>query len=175
MSLMRLLAVGESLMGIRNSRSPYRIARDHWLPDFSMEKEQAPTDQAQASGRGTGPAVSELKSRGRVGRMLEGRLRQGELALEQVRVMRNDLSDSDVEVTWQRAQPSLFARPAVSSSPQPAAPAAKALSATPVAKASSIPASPVSAAHPAMERGGAGWGVLMRRVFRADPSPSLRP
>lgn len=136
------------------------------MPDFRMEKEQLPADQAQASGRGTGPAVPELKNRGRVGKASEGRLRQGELALEQVQVMRNDLSDSDVEVTWRRSQPSLPAS-------QPTLPLAE--PAVPVAKAVSIPTAPRLASDKTAARGGAGWNVFMRRVFRAETSPSLRP
>jgi hypothetical protein len=92
-------------MGIRNSRNAYRMEKEHWLPDFSMGSKDLQAEQVQVSVDPKGPTRTETRSTRRVGSALEGRLLQGELALDQVQVVRNDLSDTDIEVQLRRPQP----------------------------------------------------------------------
>ena len=80
MSLVRLLAAGRSVMGLRKNVSPYRLTDQRLLPTFGSNK-------------GSGP-----KPDGQPGACLSPSPVQGELRLERVKVVRNDLSDSDIEL-----------------------------------------------------------------------------
>ena len=83
MSLVRLLAAGRSVMGLRKNVSPYRLTDQRLLPTFGSNK-------------GSGP-----KPDGQPGACLSPSPVQGELRLERVKVVRNDLSDSDLACSAQ--------------------------------------------------------------------------
>jgi len=144
MSLLQLLTVGHSLVNYKDQLSPYRITRDIRLPKFGPATQagsvSAPPPDLKAGARDrltdcagalTTPAASkpvgrwDLKPKsGPVsspGAMhcvssAAARLRQGELALDQVKVVRNDLRESDIEVVC-AAQPN----PAQTAGPVPLA------------------------------------------------------
>ena len=149
MSLMQLLAVGKSIIGLSAGRSPYRMREENLLPKFgpakgAKSKPPAPVEAAPSLPKSV-PKVDEPKTSraaietkgtemnaivagtatesepGRTSRSAEtaypiGRWTrlnpfharfskqseaapvQGELLLETVKVMRNDLSDADLEV-----------------------------------------------------------------------------
>jgi hypothetical protein len=155
MSLLRLLTTGKSLVGVRDSETPYRVTRQRLLPRFGPTKNpfcgaattntsqpDDGTDAGTASplcrekttrvSRSLVPAVlvgsqrrqfrSMLRSRaialrnawaGKLAALLS-RTRgkaaavamsrptrlpvQGELSLDQIEVVRNDLSDADLEI-----------------------------------------------------------------------------
>src|SRR5438477_11832720 len=67
MSLMRLLAVGSSIRGIKDRPSPYKMTQQHLLPKFGVSKpgetkcaEAAGQDPASEASHGTGtPANNE--------------------------------------------------------------------------------------------------------------------
>ena len=52
MSWMRLLAVGKSIIGIRDERSPFKMTQDNLLPKFGLAKsaEPKPATAAEAAG-----------------------------------------------------------------------------------------------------------------------------
>jgi len=77
MSLVRLLATGKSVTGVRKGVSPYRLIDQRLWPKFGPG-EAAKRAGPAGAGSGTGKAPA-----------------QGELRLERVKVVRNDLSDSD--------------------------------------------------------------------------------
>ncbi len=139
---MRLLMAGHSLMGIKRSPSPYRLAKQNWLPKFaatetagatvtsSMTPAQtqaakpqderggnsAPTLASKLTNQPTTKAVTHDKQPGRlqvlpvrVSARTMQRLKQAELKLDQVQVMRNDLSGSDVEFVVKKKEPALLA------------------------------------------------------------------
>ncbi len=156
MKLVRLLAAGRSVIGLKGQESPYRFMDQRVLPRFGAEKHwhsaavrrvPAPGRDGGPSGRapaaGTGQALSETAGTGssaaasapdarqtglgRARRWLTGRLGrlwvragsepgqsalprfdrlpvQGELTLDRVKVVRNDLSDAESQCE-QRSRP----------------------------------------------------------------------
>ena len=134
MGLMRLLTVGHTLVGVKDAPSPYRVTKQGWFPRFGFSKASNTTDAqaenqivttatmaAVAPERPVSPKLDVPPAppipRGRDRKPLYARvlafrqnprrpalLRQGELSLDTVRVVRNDLSDADVEILRSRAK-----------------------------------------------------------------------
>ncbi len=146
MSLLRLLATGKSLVGMKDTESRYRLTNQRLLPQFgptrnpfsSSEKSEPEQTEARFAGDdgGNGASGEEHRSanscdhhftealRLRAAALLSackgkltglvGRVRvkptkpaiprftkppvQGELSLDKIKVVRNDLSDADLEV-----------------------------------------------------------------------------
>ncbi len=123
MSLMRLLAAGKSLIGLKHPHSPYKLVQRSWFPIFgsarfadppappaapetreSSDLERLASPPTVVPFPTTGPSAENRRSF--LERILSPRSSaapnrgfiQGELSLESVKVMRNDLSDADVEV-----------------------------------------------------------------------------
>jgi hypothetical protein len=100
MSLMRLLAAGRSIMGIKKQPGPYRMNQEHLLPNF------APVHKAAAAGRSPKGFLTRWVTQFGRKRQRRGcsapapgaRHVQTELSLDTVKVVRNDLSDCDFEV-----------------------------------------------------------------------------
>lgn len=171
MSLMQLLAVGQSVRAVKDRPSPYRMRQQSLLPRFGpaglsgqgppvsgpgiSPSPDGPCDvgrgvgSAHQLGLGTAPGPAQqpapaaaaapaqpypagrwlTKPWGRVNRVggpqaAQGPV-QGELSLETVRPVRNDLTDSDVEVV-PAARPSSGAPEPVHRKPEPCAHAAPA-------------------------------------------------
>lgn len=136
MSLIRLLAVGRSLMGLKSEPVRYKLAQDNFFPKFESAKEgglaggivERSSAERNEWSSATGPREECVRSerttaRG-AGRAEAGRNRsffgsrftsrnmakgsrtwvQGEFALESVKVVRNDLSDADVELVPARPE-----------------------------------------------------------------------
>ncbi len=124
MSLKNLLAVGESFFGTESA--PYQVKATDPLPVFGKDGQrlaqaaQAPEEkpqvemdfekQAQArlrispERRAIPPEPQERRRfLDRAWRAPSRRMTQSEMSLENVRVVRNDLSDSDLELTPRRA------------------------------------------------------------------------
>jgi hypothetical protein len=146
MSLIRLLAAGSSLRGIKDHPSPYKMTQDHLLPKFGSNKDAEPQEQGlmptPASPPALRPARETLPSPGTIPPASGNEIRvagadaatpsappaptkggpflrwahgknpfrpklavkkrpvpvQGELLLEGVKVVRNDLNETDLEV-----------------------------------------------------------------------------
>ena len=126
MSLLQLLTVGHSLVNYKDQLSPYRITRDIRLPKFGPATQASPVSapppdlKAGAWDRltacaGTPTTLAASKPVGRwdlkpksgpvsspgarhCASSAADRLRQGELALDHVKVVRNDLRESDIVV-----------------------------------------------------------------------------
>jgi hypothetical protein len=119
MGLIKLLSVNQTFTGVTNAPSPYHVTQPNWLPRFGMddiselpEKESMKTDfkfEAPA-GAPTAPdgdhaepakAIQPVKGRwlsSHYPQKANRPLRQPELCLESVKVMRNDLRDSDIDI-----------------------------------------------------------------------------
>lgn len=97
MSLLRLLSIGRSLIGLKQEPIKYKLEQN-FLPKFEAAKERnGGSDSASESGGRRrsffhNPFLSRNRARSTRSWV------QCELALESVRVMRNDLSDADVEL-----------------------------------------------------------------------------
>ena len=138
MSMMRLLAAGKSLAGLKNPAARYRMGNPGALPKFgpaaavAAKAKEEPASVPPAPARSepepaaggtmaapTGKSVPEsqpgalskivsrlLPARGRVTSSRKSGLAkqpvQAELTLENIRVVRNDLSDTDLEVVAAR-------------------------------------------------------------------------
>jgi hypothetical protein len=137
MSMMRLLAAGKSLAGLKNPATRYRMGNQGALPKFgpttaavvSKAKEEpvsappAPAKPESEPAAGMAAATANslpepqqgalskivsrlLQPRGRVSSSRKPGLAkqpvQTELTLENIRVVRNDLSDTDLEVVAAR-------------------------------------------------------------------------
>ncbi len=97
MNLKSLLAVSRSFFGARGGKPPYAMSEESQLPKFGATgSESAAVSGAKASSAARGrfrtsfvPKHSEDRPRRAV---------QGELGLENVRVVRNDLGDADLEL-----------------------------------------------------------------------------
>jgi hypothetical protein len=125
MNLLHFLSVSQSFSGVKDSPSPYRIAREGWLPRFNpadatrgitpptaaplmtapvetpsvrLESAQPVTVQRPAPAAARVANQPGFQSTVRAGE----RPRQTELSLEAVRVVRNDLSDGDFDVVRRR-------------------------------------------------------------------------
>lgn len=132
---MRWLSAGKSLVGMREKVGRYQMTHERLLPDFRVDRqrpaaaaetlrsaeEEVPVQKTvmnsemnttQAAGQGAGMwrrvmnFFSELLPRRKVttGKLSQPVI-QGELSLDSVKVMRNDLSDSDLEVVTRRPVP----------------------------------------------------------------------
>jgi len=157
MSLMKLLGVGKSVIGLKGQASPYRLTDQRLLPKFALDRNpfcstvrpghapgaeggpserpsatgtaEAPAKEAQAASPPTGASAqaaggSKLR---RTGRRLTDRLQalfvrsepgpvksaiprltrppvQGELSLERIRVVCNDLSDTGPQIVQIRSK-----------------------------------------------------------------------
>ena len=135
MNLMQFLAVGQSFIGIKNAPSPYRLAKQNWLPKFApptvstvmVQNRWGTTGPKSSRSAVPGPKLdpAPLKSAGtfpsrantpaqerKPARSLFPRFRstikpgvrlhQGELSLDTVTVVHNDLSDTDWEIVPKR-------------------------------------------------------------------------
>jgi hypothetical protein len=98
MNLLRLLAVGKSLIGIKQERG-YRVSAEARLPKFEAGPKAWSTSALPARRDGPGSSAgtdfypqAEFKPKAGSG--------QGELPL--LKVVRNDLSDADLEVRAQK-------------------------------------------------------------------------
>ena len=125
MILLRLLTTGKSLVGLHESRNRYRVMH-RGLPTF-VAKQNPFRDHSAASEPARGAAVAESvreEKRPWYRRLIAGlgvqretavsgqqsprpvaptgTPAQCELSLDQVKVVRNDLSDSDIEVVARR-------------------------------------------------------------------------
>ncbi len=142
MGLMQLLAVGHTFRGIRDTPSPYRIAKETWLPRFGPEgsagEVKPPVEPLKGGARAdASPApvltpAAAVKQSGatldasalsasrasrqklpfyirmvpfRSSTRFQAPLRQGELSLDKVTVVRNDLRDSDIDVVPKKQKP----------------------------------------------------------------------
>ena len=136
MSLLRLLAVGKSLIGL-GSPTPYKMTEANLLPKFGELPAHSTVSAGQpvkkpslALSTGFAPAVPIVPATlpARKSNLLFAalanssaqksarKLVQAELSLGQIRVVRNDLQDSDLEVvSTKRRQPKI--RPARDSQP----------------------------------------------------------
>ena len=85
MRLVRLLAAGKCVVGLKDGVSPYRLTDQRLLPNFGPTK-GSPWPEGKGPG---GSAAGGVRSKGGA---------QGEFRLERVKVVRNDLSDSDLEL-----------------------------------------------------------------------------
>ncbi len=125
MSLKTLLAMGDSFFATSDEPSPYEIRKSCRLPDFSsnlpeaaapVPQEPAPQKEIDFEERHEGrvkiaPERRLIESQPEERRRLLDRknrnggrnLTQSELRLDQVRVVRNDLSDADLELAPRRA------------------------------------------------------------------------
>lgn len=134
MRLMRWLSAGKSLVGMRENVGRYQMTHERLLPDFRVDRPRSaaaaqtlsPTEEVpvqktvmnsemkttQAAGQCAGiwqrvmNFFNELLPRRKVATGNSGQpVVQGELSLDSVKVMRNDLSDSDLEVVTRRPVP----------------------------------------------------------------------
>ena len=152
MSLKRLLAVGQSFIGMSNEKSPFKMRAENLLPRFGRTAPQRPEPEAELPGLNLPPALARaaapepeqppapkggarstspgapngekiarsmawfyLRNPWKRQKQEAGPLTQPELPLSKVRVVRNDLTDSDVEVVQKirLAKPEPAKRPAV--------------------------------------------------------------
>jgi hypothetical protein len=165
MRLVRLLVAGKSMVGLKDEESPYRVTQQRLLPKFGFEKRPPGSSRGRASlpetarvSAGSVPALAAAP-RPRPSRSLAGKFAelfawnkskaspaviapvplrhaiQGELRLDRVKVVRNDLSDADLEIVRLR----------------PAAPS-KAAAAVAAAAVKASPSSPA-------------WGRVTLRLF----------
>jgi hypothetical protein len=135
----RLLAAGRSVMGIKRHPGPYRMNQDHLLPRFdpprrlgrslvgSPEAEPGQASSAAAAASGGGKSRNLLarvvarfihrKDRRQGNRPAAARTGGGpvqtELSLADVRVVRNDLTDSDFDIVAGRGGKGANGRPAL--------------------------------------------------------------
>lgn len=144
MSLLRLLTAGRCLVGLKDTCNRYRVNEGALLPKFEsapnpFRKTVLPgknVQEALAESAAAASTVADCKVEARAG--LAGRMTSGlrnlvkggpakaskssrqpvqsELALDNIRVLRNDLSESDIEVVPVR-KPALEA-PAAAVGPQ---------------------------------------------------------
>jgi hypothetical protein len=127
MSLVQLLSVGKSLLNIQDRPSPYRMRQDHLLPKFGPVAETEPEKRAvreeplQETRKEPNVKDSQevkVKRSGFLFRWMKGvnpfarkapavppekAPVQGELVLDSVRPVRNDLHDTDLMVVPARA------------------------------------------------------------------------
>ena len=121
MSLKNLLAVGESFFGVSSEPSPYEVRKAAQLPVFGSEVDAKAQKEKESQSLLTSAATSgdeEFQKRVKLApersriekepeerRTFLGRrprpsrtLSQAEMTLDEVRVVRNDLSDTDLEL-----------------------------------------------------------------------------
>lgn len=133
MSLKTLLAVGESFFGVSTEPSPYEVRKEGQLPVFGNEGAHAKAAEEKESHPAGGEPELDFHARAeqrvkispersRIEKAPEERrtfldrrarpaanrkLTQAEMSLDQVRPVRNDLSDSDLELAPRRAAKSV--------------------------------------------------------------------
>ena len=122
MNLLHFLSVSQSFSGVKDAPS-YRMTRNAWLPRFGMA-EAAELEGGHAVGQPrtlpeakpatappapvaapTAPSpvfLASARAAARAAERAAERLRQAELSLETVQVVRNDLSDGDFEIVRRR-------------------------------------------------------------------------
>lgn len=108
MSLIRLLAMGRSIIGLKREPARYTMVEQNLLPKFESVKGPPGTVASPPiSGTGTGAGLNTRRRPlfssafiTKNGAKSSRPLVQTELALGEVKVMRNDLSDADVDVQW---------------------------------------------------------------------------
>ncbi len=168
MKMARLLAVGKSMVGLKDSEGRYRLPNQKLLPDFGKNPFSEHKPETGGAGVGQEPAAkAELQPTastaapaqpegpglvGRCGEWVAGifglnkqraaipKFRrtpvQTELTLDQVRVVRNDLRDSDFDYVPVESKPRAGrGRPAKAASPGKASASAEAAPETPAAAA----------------------------------------
>jgi VCBS repeat-containing protein len=108
---MQFLAAGESLMNLSSEPQKYEIAKQGWLPKFEPAHEfqishvdahskSSVTQLAKTTSVGA-VVLKEKREKTARASKVEDRpavLRQGELKLDNIKVVRNDLSESDFEL-----------------------------------------------------------------------------
>jgi hypothetical protein len=155
MSLQQFLVVGRSFATSPNEKSPFEMRKDVRLPTFDNAPRLAPrstvavqadwleekrpiplpaepfapkTSTMPRSGPRRKRGWLEILSLGVLGKPhLSGELVQGEMNLEKVRVIRNDLADSDLELivnkkkkfAFRKVEATLPKQPAKSKTPEP--------------------------------------------------------
>ncbi len=108
MNLTQLLAVGKSFIGMRSERSPYELRQENLLPKFGSDREiVAPIPSESALDDSTTRSAFAVSKKPTFRTSFIPKKRnstmdrpsiQGSLALEEVKVMRNDLLDADLEL-----------------------------------------------------------------------------
>lgn len=121
MGLIKLLSVNQTFTGVKSAPSPYHVTQQNWLPRFGMaeiseltsaEKENMKTEFKLETDGATPPVSAETVAQlEKTPKPVKGRwlsstypqkvnrpLRQAELCLESIKVMRNDLKDSDIDI-----------------------------------------------------------------------------
>ena len=78
MSLIRFLAAGSSLRGIKDRRSPYKMVQQNLLPKFGAEKGEEKAPAPQAAPTPQPPAVSRPVVRPKHGQQTRERMRMSE-------------------------------------------------------------------------------------------------
>jgi hypothetical protein len=127
MSLLRLLTAGKSLVGLKDSGNRYRPVDKRALPTFPSKSNPFRTTAKPELAAADAPAVGAPAQTARAASLKErltSLLRakpcghsnkppvQGELSLDEVKVIRNDLADADLEVVPSRKSDSEPAAPA---------------------------------------------------------------
>ncbi len=128
MSLLRLLTAGKSLIGLKDSAGRYAVTRQRLLPKFNAKHAAASANAVMTGEAGAAPALTgrgaggtrlatakpgeanAQKSSPKLFRWWKSKpalpgiprfqkaMVQGELSLDTVKVVRNDLRDSDLEL-----------------------------------------------------------------------------
>jgi hypothetical protein len=103
---MRLLALGQSLVGVKDQGKRYQLSQQNQLPKFNVSREPVVSGPASAMRFGF---LGRIKARfggrrlGVVSRRMQSAkvgepLMRATLSLERVRVVRNDLTESDLVI-----------------------------------------------------------------------------
>jgi hypothetical protein len=112
MSVMRLLALGQSLIGIKGQGAQYQISEQNRLPKFNVGNRASVSAPSLAGKRGLFDR-SEGVAYGWKGYLFrrsqtpkaDQPLVQATLSLERVQVVRNDLTESDLVIVPVKALP----------------------------------------------------------------------
>ena len=112
-TLMQLLNVGQSIVDLRCERQKYEIAKQGWLPkfepspDFQVSRSSVHSTSSASSERPTFQrsnhrTIEELNNRKLTSKATGNAtvLQQGELNLDKIKVVCNDLADSDIELKF---------------------------------------------------------------------------
>ncbi len=123
MSLMRLLMTGKSWVGLKDSAARYQMTDSRAMPKFGQQPRSRSQEPREAKDKGAPIKQPAAQNKGEwgwdfvrglrqlFGSILRGSARsakvvprfntapvQGELTLDRIKVVRNDLSDADLEV-----------------------------------------------------------------------------
>jgi len=109
---MRLLAVGQSLIGIKGEGARYEMSGQNQLPKFNIGSQSAAGSPGQARKpglfarlKGVGFGWKGAARRRGETPIADKPLVQTTLALERVRVVRNDLTESDLVIVPVKVRP----------------------------------------------------------------------